>query len=257
MLEQVAEEANRQGQGYQLVFADYAHCILELGQGRYEAAYASFAAGIDDTSQVKFVLANLVEAAQRSGHGEAAADLVARLAMLAAASPGPVLLGFLARARALTAGDVASAEDHYREAIDQHGRARGQHTLATKVANALIQDAASPLEDSASGIGKAIRRYRNRYGGLWVGAASPGPQPSWGPPRTLSIASCMSATVWMDSWQMQCCGEAFHFGPQVAWTLGDADPDWLKAMLGTGERLRPQVRQAVHPGTQIAYPGVS
>ena len=110
--------------------ADYARCILELGQGRYEAAYASFAAGIDDTSQVKFVLADLVEAAQRSGHGGAAADLVARLAMLAAASPGPVLLGFLARARALTAGDVASAEDHYREAIDQHGRARGPGHLA-------------------------------------------------------------------------------------------------------------------------------
>ena len=129
LLEQVAEEADRQGQGYQLVFADYARCILELGQGRYEAAYASFPAGIDDTSQVKFVLADLVEAAQRSGHGEAAADF-ARLAMLAAASPGPVLLGFLARARALTAGDVASAEDLYREAIDQHGRARGPGHLA-------------------------------------------------------------------------------------------------------------------------------
>jgi DNA-binding CsgD family transcriptional regulator len=130
LLDQVAGEANRQGQGYQLVFADYARCILELSQGRYEAAYASFAAGIDDTSQVKFVLADLIEAAQRSGHGEAVADLVARLAMLAAASPGPVLLGFLARARALTAGDVASAEDDYREAIDQHGRACGPCHLA-------------------------------------------------------------------------------------------------------------------------------
>jgi DNA-binding CsgD family transcriptional regulator len=130
LLNQVTDEANRQGQGYQLVFADYARCVLELGQGRYEAAHASFAAGIDDTSQVKFVLADLVEAAQRSGHGEAAADLVARLAMLVAATPGPVLLGFLARARALTAGDEASAEDHYREAIDQHARARGPGHLA-------------------------------------------------------------------------------------------------------------------------------
>ena len=43
-----------------------------------------------------------------------------------------------------------------------------QPVLATKVANALIQDAASPLEDSA-GIGTAIRRSRDRYGGLWVG----------------------------------------------------------------------------------------
>src|SRR5207247_2236585 len=63
LLEQVAEEANRQGQGYQLVFADYARCILELGQGRYEAAYASIAAGIGDPSQIKFVLADLVAAA--------------------------------------------------------------------------------------------------------------------------------------------------------------------------------------------------
>jgi hypothetical protein len=44
-----------------------------------------------------------------------------------------------------------------------------QHIRVTKVANALIQDAASPLEDFAGGIGTAIRRSRNRYGGLWVG----------------------------------------------------------------------------------------
>jgi hypothetical protein len=44
-----------------------------------------------------------------------------------------------------------------------------QHVLVTKVANALIQDAASPLEGSPVGIGTAIRRSRKRYGGLWVG----------------------------------------------------------------------------------------
>ena len=71
------------------------------------------------------MLPDLVEAAQRSGHGEAAATSAGQLARLAAASPGPVLLGFLARARALTAGDEPDAEDHYREAIDQHGQTRG------------------------------------------------------------------------------------------------------------------------------------
>jgi hypothetical protein len=30
----------------------------------------------------------------------------------------------------------------------------------------------------------------------------------------------MGMTVWVDSWQMRCCGEAFHVGSQVAWTLG-------------------------------------
>ena len=29
----------------------------------------------------------------------------------------------------------------------------------------------------------------------------------------------MDMTVWVDSWQMQCCGEPFCRGSQVAWTL--------------------------------------
>ena len=42
----------------------------------------------------------------------------------------------------------------------------------------------------------------------------------------------MGMTVWIDSWQMQCCGEPVHRGSQVAWTLSDPDPDWFEAMLG-------------------------
>jgi DNA-binding CsgD family transcriptional regulator len=124
LLDAVADEADRQGQGYQLVFADYARCILELGEGHYDAAYASFGSRVDDTSQIKFVLPDLVEAAQRSGHPDAADGMVRLLAKLAAGQPGPVTLGFLARAQALVAGDGAEAEDHYREAINQHGRAQ-------------------------------------------------------------------------------------------------------------------------------------
>lgn len=41
-------------------------------------------------------------------------------------------------------------------------------------------------------------------------------------------------TIWVDSWQMQCCGEPFRRGSQVAWALGDADVDWLEAILGAG-----------------------
>jgi DNA-binding CsgD family transcriptional regulator len=130
LLDIVASEADRQGQGYQLVFADYARCILELGHGRYDAAYASLASGIDDTSQIKFALPDLVEAAQRSGHGDAADGMVGRLATLAAAHPSPVTLGFLARAQALAAGDGPGAQDHYQEAVAQHARARGPAHLA-------------------------------------------------------------------------------------------------------------------------------
>jgi len=127
LLAAVTDDAGREGQGYQLVFADYARCVIELGQGRYGAAYASFTAGLEDTSQVKFVLPDLVEAAQRSGQPDAARGFLAQLERLAAASPSPLTLGYLARGRALTAGDGpgSGAEEHYREAISQHGAARG------------------------------------------------------------------------------------------------------------------------------------
>ena len=42
----------------------------------------------------------------------------------------------------------------------------------------------------------------------------------------------MGMTVWVDSWQMQCCGKPFHLGPQVAWTLSAADSGWMDTMLG-------------------------
>lgn len=31
-------------------------------------------------------------------------------------------------------------------------------------------------------------------------------------------------TVWLDGWQMQCCGEPFGVGSRVSWTL-NPDPD--------------------------------
>jgi DNA-binding CsgD family transcriptional regulator len=130
LLDQVAAEAARQGQGYQLPFAGYARCVLELGQGRYDAAHASLPAGIADTSQLKFALPDLAEAAHRSGHHGAADDIARQLGRLAAASPSPVMLGFLARVRALAAGDSPDADGLYREAIDQHGRAPGPAHLA-------------------------------------------------------------------------------------------------------------------------------
>jgi DNA-binding CsgD family transcriptional regulator len=130
LLDVVSAEASRQGQGYQLVFADYARCILELGQGRYDAAYASLAAGIDGTSQIKFALPDLVEAAQRSGHLDVARDAVGLLTRLAAGHPGPVTLGFLSRGQALILGDSVTAEDHYLDAIRQHGQAPGPAHLA-------------------------------------------------------------------------------------------------------------------------------
>ncbi|AQZ62020.1 unnamed protein product [[Actinomadura] parvosata subsp. kistnae] len=38
--------------------------------------------------------------------------------------------------------------------------------------------------------------------------------------------------VWVDDWQLQCCGEPFRVGATVSWTLVPADRDWLANALG-------------------------
>jgi DNA-binding CsgD family transcriptional regulator len=107
------------------VFGDYARCILELGFGHYRGAYAGVSADTDDTSQLKFALTDLVEAAQRSGEHRAAQRQVDWLAERAAVSPTPRNLGLLARAQAIVAGDAAEAEDLNEHAIAQHSLTRG------------------------------------------------------------------------------------------------------------------------------------
>jgi hypothetical protein len=47
--------------------------------------------------------------------------------------------------------------------------------------------------------------------------------------QTLAVA----LVVWIDGWQMQCCGAPFAVGSQVAWALGESDRDWLETVLST------------------------
>jgi hypothetical protein len=42
----------------------------------------------------------------------------------------------------------------------------------------------------------------------------------------------MGMTVWVDAWQMQCCGEPFRRGSRVSWTLGTVDSERIHALLG-------------------------
>jgi hypothetical protein len=58
----------------------------------------------------------------------------------------------------------------------------------------------------------------------------------------------MGMTVWVDSWQMQCCGEPFHLGSQVAWTLGHVDLDCLGAMLGADGQQTVDAAEEHHGG---------
>ena len=47
-------------------------------------------------------------------------------------------------------------------------------------------------------------------------------------------------TVWLDSWQVQCCGKTFSVGGHVAWTLvSEPDLDYPESVLG--QELAPSV----------------
>jgi hypothetical protein len=41
-------------------------------------------------------------------------------------------------------------------------------------------------------------------------------------------------TVWVDAWQLQCCGKPFGVGSRVSWTLAGRVPSWVIAALGAG-----------------------
>ncbi|MFF9351652.1 DUF6578 domain-containing protein [Streptomyces sp. NPDC014734] len=45
----------------------------------------------------------------------------------------------------------------------------------------------------------------------------------------------MTATVWVDDWQIQCCGQSFAPGDVVSWTLLEVDPEDYADIVG-GER---------------------
>ena len=100
------------GEGAVLAFADYARAVLCNGLGRYQDALA--AAEATDAFQVEGVtiytqgLAELVEAATRSGAAERAADALARLEELTQASDTDWGAGIRARSQALVSTDAAA-----------------------------------------------------------------------------------------------------------------------------------------------------
>jgi uncharacterized protein DUF6578 len=42
----------------------------------------------------------------------------------------------------------------------------------------------------------------------------------------------VTVTVWVDDWQMQCCGDPFDVGSKVWWNVVEPDVEWLSAVLG-------------------------
>jgi DNA-binding CsgD family transcriptional regulator len=125
-----ARVAAEQGQGWKLVWLEYAHAVLALAMGRYEEVLAAVPHGYEENVLVStFALPDLIEAAVRCGERAFAEQALARVARRAAASPTPLALGLLARSRALL-GSEPGAETSYREAISCLQHARGRVHLA-------------------------------------------------------------------------------------------------------------------------------
>jgi DNA-binding CsgD family transcriptional regulator len=113
------------------VTSQYAAALLYNGLGQYDKALAAaeLACEYDDIGVLGWSLAELVEAAVRSGQPARAADAVRRLCETTRASGTDWALGTEARSRALLSEGEA-AENRYREAIERLGRTRMRPALA-------------------------------------------------------------------------------------------------------------------------------
>jgi DNA-binding CsgD family transcriptional regulator len=126
LLESTIKDATAVGQGLAVQWGEFLKAILLNGLGRYEEALVAAQRAADDTPELcisSWALAELIEAASRSGApGEAAAALE-RLTEATGVAGTDWALGIAARSRALLM-DGHAAERLYREAIERLGRTR-------------------------------------------------------------------------------------------------------------------------------------
>jgi DNA-binding CsgD family transcriptional regulator len=118
------KDAERRGEGEALAFVYWARAVLYNGQGRYERALAPAQQATSAGPAPWFgnqALAELIEAAARSGVPERAAGALQRLSEIARACGTDWMLGLEARSQALVS-DGEAAESRYREAIERLDR---------------------------------------------------------------------------------------------------------------------------------------
>ncbi|TWF74939.1 regulatory LuxR family protein [Pseudonocardia hierapolitana] len=126
LIEADVRDATARGEGRVLGMAGYVTAVLYNGLGRYEAALAAAqrACEHEDLGFFGWTLAELVEAAARSGAHEDAAEAVAQLEERTRAAGTDWALGVQARSRALLSEDQEAADGLYREAIERLTRTR-------------------------------------------------------------------------------------------------------------------------------------
>jgi DNA-binding CsgD family transcriptional regulator len=132
LLESAINDAAAVGQGFAVQWGEFVKAILFNGLGRYAEALVAAQRASDDTPELfisSWALAELIEAASRTGAPGDAASALERLTEHTAVAGTDWGLGIAARSRALlTHGD--GAESLYREAIERLGRTRLAPELA-------------------------------------------------------------------------------------------------------------------------------
>ena len=131
-IEAARKDFRAAGQGMGLTVADWATAVLYNGLARSEDALVAAEPASEDPDNPRFsawALAELVEAASRTGHGERGAQALRRLSEMTRASGTAWALGVEARSRALLS-DGEAAERLYRDAIDRLARTRLRVDLA-------------------------------------------------------------------------------------------------------------------------------
>jgi DNA-binding CsgD family transcriptional regulator len=126
LIEAARKDAERRGEGQGLTLVHWATAVLCNGLSRYEEALAAAQQASEDSPANLFgtwAVAELIEAAARSGAPERGAGALQRLSAAARASGSDLALGVEARSRALLS-EGETAEALYREAIDRLGRTR-------------------------------------------------------------------------------------------------------------------------------------
>jgi DNA-binding CsgD family transcriptional regulator len=121
LVDSVAPDVTERGEGAGMAAVGMANALLFLGLGRYQEAMpaAQMATASPGTiGAPPWAIAELIEAAARTGKTDLAADAYERLAEMTDASGSDWALGHQARARAQLSGS-AEADDSYREAIDR------------------------------------------------------------------------------------------------------------------------------------------
>jgi DNA-binding CsgD family transcriptional regulator len=128
----VIEGASAKGQGTAVQYAHWANAVLMNGLGRYQEALGAATTATEGTPELfvtAWALAELIEAAVRTGNTGLAAGALARLREQTHASDADWALGIYAHSRALLSEGEA-AERCYREAVDRLARTRLRPHLA-------------------------------------------------------------------------------------------------------------------------------